>query len=543
MKKKLTLALCLCTLIANVPTMAASNTAVLTYTFSGASSAKAGYAEGTISFTAENAGTYYLYWANDTTALKDYYPITHFSLKTDETGTFTFGNHTAIPAEATKLIVIKSDQEPTHTISVTDAASVFNIPSTKQLPYKDDDALYTFNSYSDIHIDEEHWGETPAYWWQFSEDHFSKALKYATNKNVDFIVSSGDQVTHASFDTLDKEWKAYQYILSQSDYVHPIWESSGNHEVRQDAHVADGLQAFIKGTGLDSNLSTLKSNKPYYALTEPTTGDLFIFMALEGGYRPAQYDEFSNEQLDWLENLLELNYTRGKNIYLIQHALISKYGAGDDTENPYYGGSINPDLESTKRFVSIIEKYPNIIWISGHTHEDFSLGYNYSNNNGTSCHMIHNSSVGNPTLLNPNGEHSLDYTFNENNAKGYYVQTFKNAILFNGANLCDEKIYPAYCYIIDGKTSKLENPATQDQYPLTKDVITSGTLNSTLSNAQTVLGIYYQYSSYDQYQLLKKNYYEYKDVDTTTMTDQDRQIAYSKLSYYISKLHSIVTAS
>ena len=110
-------------------------------------------------------------------------------------------------------------------------------------------------------------------------------------------------------------------------------------------------------------------------MTEPTTGDLFIFMALEGGYRPKEVDEFTDKQLDWLEKTLKENYNTGKNIYLIQHALISGYGAGDDTQTPYYSGSINPELPSAKRFMSIIEQYPDIVWISGHTHEDYSLGF------------------------------------------------------------------------------------------------------------------------------------------------------------------------
>lgn len=66
------------------------------------------------------------------------------------------------------------------------------------------------------------------------------------------------------------------------------------------------------------------------------------------------------------------------------------------------------------------------------------------------CSMIHNPSIGNPTHVT---DGAIDYTFNENLSQGYYVQTFKDAILFNGANICDQKIYPSYCYIIDGKTS------------------------------------------------------------------------------------------
>lgn len=547
-QKVLSIVLSLGMIVASTPSLtvtvqAAANktSAQLSYKFTGADVNKAGYAEGTITLKSATGGTYYLYWADDKGALSGYYEITTMKLEKDGVGTFTFEYHTAIPADATKVIAIKSNVEPS-TVSVSNADAVYNIPAKKQLPYLSKDAIYTFNSYSDIHIDEEKWGETPAYWWQHSEQHWAQALQYADDKKVDFIVSSGDQVTNASIANLDKEWKVYQYILSQSDYVNPIWESGGNHEVRQDGFIEQELSAYIKGSGVDNNADTINANKSYYTITEPKTGDLFIFMSLEAGYRPAQYDEFSDEQLEWLEEVLASNYNKGKNIYLIQHALVSKYGAGDDTENPYYGGSINPELKSAKKFISIIEKYPKIVWISGHTHEAYSLGYNYSNNNNTSCNMIHNSSIGNPTHISTGDTHALDYAFNEDLSQGYYVQTFKNAILFNGANVCDGKIYPQYSYIIDGNTSKSQIN-NEETYVLREEEVTSQMLNSIIANTNSVLGVYYEYSSYDQYQTLKKYYYKYKDIDTKKLTDEERKIAYSQLSTFIANLNNIVKAT
>lgn len=510
----------------------------LSYLFTGGDATAAGYAEGTIVLQSTNGGNYYLYWADNQSALSGYYEITSMKINKGGTSTFTFGYHTVIPADATKIIAIKSDKEPEKK-TVANATAVYKIPVKKQLVYSSKDVLYRFHSFSDIHIDEEHWGSTPAYYWLYSEQHWAQALEYATEKKVDFIISSGDQVTNASFANLDKEWKVYQNILSQSDYVNPIWESGGNHEVRQDGSVLAELNAYAKGTGLDNTADTIGSGKSYYSITEPTTGDLFIFMSLESGYRPAKYDEFSDEQMNWLEEILEKNYGMSKNIYLIQHALISGYGAGDDIENPYYGGSINPELKSAQRFKTLIEKYSNIIWISGHSHEDYSLGNNYSNNNGTSCNMIHNSSVANPTHISKTEEHALDYSFEENLSQGYYVETYKDAILFYGANLCDRKIYPAYCYIINGNTSKQKN-AMKDNITLTDKEVTSGMINSLLANTKSILGVNYEYSSYDQYQTLKKYYYRYKKIDTTSLSETDLKLVYSQLSSGITALHDIV---
>lgn len=544
MKQLIVSVLCLCMIFVCTPTeaFAAKSTApntTITYKFNGNDASTAGFAQGTITVKSKTGGNYYLYWADNTKALSGYYEIAQLNVKKGKSKSFTFDEQTAIPADATKVIAIKSKTEP-KTKTVAKADAVYKIPAKKQLSAKSSEALYTFSSYSDIHIDEEKWGSAAAYW-QFSEKNWAQALQYSVDKKVDFIVSSGDQVTNANFDNLDKEWKAYQSILAKSDYVNPIYEAGGNHEVRKDP-IKEELAAYVKGSGLDSRISTVQSGKTYYTITEPVTGDLFIFMALEGGYRPAQYDEFSDEQLDWLEETLKANYNTGKNIYLIQHALISGYGAGDDTENPYYGGSINKDLPSAKRFISIIEQYPDIIWISGHTHEDYRLGYNYSNNNGTSCNMIHNSSVGNPTTLETvEGKTSLSYTFHEDNSQGYYVQVFENAILFNGASLHDEKIFPAYSYIIKGNTKERGERVTS--YTLVdRDDITAGTVNSMLETVNTYLSVNYQYSSYDQYQQLKKTYYKYKDADTSKMSASKLKKVYSMLNSHLEDLHNVVTA-
>lgn len=501
------------------------------YEFTGNNANKAGYAEGTVTFDAKEAGTYSLYWSDDTGALEGYYEITKVDITNEgNCEEIVFAPNTAIPADATKIIAVMDTEETT----VKEAVAVYDIPVEKQLGYTSEDAIYTFNSYSDIHIDQEKWGEVPAYWWEFSEQHFAQALDFSAKKNVDFIITSGDQVTNATYKNMEKEWKAYQYILSVSDYANPIYEAPGNHEIRQAGLEEEGLADFIFATGLDSAKKTIKEMKPYYSITEPNSGDLFIFMALEGGYKPAKDDEFSEEQLQWVEGLIKENYNKGINIYIIQHANIGGYGPGDDLENPYYEGGMDTTLTSNARFRAILEEYKDIIWISGHTHEAYELGYNYTNNDGSSCHMIHNSSVGNPTYIT-DGE--IDYSFNENISQGYFVEVFEETILFNGANLCDGKIYPQYCYIIDGHTTAKE---VAEKTYRTDWSMTAGKARSVQANAKSVLGVYYEYSSYDTYQRLKKSYYKYVDADVNAMTNEELSAMYDELGKGIKSLCELV---
>lgn len=77
--------------------------------------------------------------------------------------------------------------------------------------------------------------------------------------NVDFILSTGDQVTNALYRHMDEEWKSYQYILAASDYVNPVYEAGGNHEIRQAGLEDEGLRDFIFATGLDSKRKQSKN--------------------------------------------------------------------------------------------------------------------------------------------------------------------------------------------------------------------------------------------------------------------------------------------
>ncbi len=121
---------------------------LLNYTFEGDNQYTAGYAEGTLSLTAEEAGTYQLYWADDSNALDGYYPIGKLKLKAGETGTIHMGYHTAIPVGARRVIAT------TGSTFVADAYSVWNIPYDKRLSWDNTEKpLYTFNTFSDIHID------------------------------------------------------------------------------------------------------------------------------------------------------------------------------------------------------------------------------------------------------------------------------------------------------------------------------------------------------------------------------------------------------
>ncbi|MGN1130987.1 MAG: starch-binding protein, partial [Ruminococcus sp.] len=430
------------------------------YVFTGNDKDTSGYAEGTITLSSDTDGTYSLYWADDTKALEGYYAITSLTVSANNSKEFKFGYHTAIPKGATKIIATTTDDK-----TVANAVAVYDIPAEKQL--NAGKLLYTFNSYSDVHIADDNY-------YVNCDKNWAQALKFGVDKDTDFIVTSGDM---NSFGRVS-EWERYQKILADSDYLNSVYEANGNHDLRDDT--VKGNTAFVRATGTDNTIANFDANKPYYYVTEKTTGDIFIFMALETNTNPSASDEFSQAQITWLSNLLKENYGKGKNIYIVEHSPINGFGAGDRMSNPYYKAHLSESFISTVQFKNLLIQYPDVIWMSGHTHEDFDMGYNYSDENGTAANMIHNPAVAGSTKAN-SSDNGLDYNGGAGyNSQGYYVETYENQVVFYGANLTDELIYPAYSYVMEGSRQSTEdstNP-TETAQTATTTAPTGATLPS-----------------------------------------------------------------
>ena len=189
MKKLLSLLLVAVMLLSTVPFATSAQTDALSYTFSGTNSDDAGYAEGTITYTAENDGTYYLYWADDEKALPKFFEIASFTLKKGESGSFKLGPQVAIPADAESVIV--STESSCDTATVSGAISKFDIPDAKKYVDSSSERQYRYAALSDIHIDMQH--GTSAGYYEYSTAHWENTLEKCVDREVDFIISAGDK--------------------------------------------------------------------------------------------------------------------------------------------------------------------------------------------------------------------------------------------------------------------------------------------------------------------------------------------------------------
>ena len=412
----------------------------------------AGYAEGRMSLSG-TSGTYILYWADDTAALKGYAGIAQITVNSG-TKYFEMPANTAIPAGATKVIAVDSSK----TATVANASAVFEIPADKQ--FKGGTKQYDFMSLSDIHIE---YGS----FYQFAEEHLANSLEVAAKRDVEFIATCGDNMNgNNGTNTYLNEWYTYLKILASSNYNNPIYEANGNHETyADDGKTSDpydfGLNLFKQATGLNASTGKVQ-DAPYFEKT--INGDHYIFMTMElitKNQHPGISDCFSSAQLDWLENLLNKYKNDGHKIFIYEHAPFKNYGAGDNKVTPYYTAAMVDTYPNVKRFKNLLEANKDVITFSGHTHIDFKYGYNFDNENGTTAYTVHipsNASTTHPKA----GGGGLDYIHDINSSQGYLVDVYEDYVILNGTDLAFNLICPSYVYMVDYTGEELVENEMED---------------------------------------------------------------------------------
>ena len=461
-----------------------AGTTSIAYSFSGTHKNDKGYAEGKITLSAD-AGTYWLYWADNSAGLSGFDPIGSVTLSTAGSGAVTVPAYTAIPAKATKILAFKGTSKPTN-LKASSAAASYTLPSSKAFGKTDADLLYSFAALSDTHIESNsatpynNW--TPKY--PYDEQHLTAAFNTAAARGVDFIVTTGDHVNNQRNDNnggnnnlYAEEWNTYLRILANSNFTGPVYEAIGNHELwnyetdsaKKPVTIGDGWKVgynyFTAMTGLDSTTATVNSGKAYYEITEPVTGDHFLFMALEGGFYTDANNEFSDAQLTWLENKLKAYQNDGKNIFIMQHANFDKWGSGDQLNKPIYDLPLKDSNTATTKLKNLLKTYKNAVMITGHTHFKFSLQLNYSDNDGTSATMVHNSSVGAVRDIKNGTTRVNDASLEK--TEGYIVEVYDDATIFYGTNLYSNTIIPTATYLISQSTSAIAQPTEPATEPPT----------------------------------------------------------------------------
>lgn len=425
------------------------NNVIITYNFKGDNKNSPNYAEGEILVSLKNineSGTYYLYWADENTILKDFNEVCKFNLNSNNlTETIKIGKQIVIPIDATYLIAIKENEKVKNDIIPTiNADGIYKLPNNK-VKNENNKLLYSFGFYSDINISSNK--KDPEY--KYSQEHWEAALNTGAKNDVDFLVISGDLI-NSEENPLD-QWYTYQRILAESEFCNPVYEAIGDSDISENTE--DSINNFILSTGLDSELSTINKNLPYFEVTEPKTGDHFIFLALEKGGNINTVDQFSSNQIDWLEGLLNKYKDDNKNIFIIEHSFFEDYGPGSSYKEITGESGLSNNYSSTSKLKELLENNKKAVFLTGHSKLSLAMDDNYSNVQGKSARMINNSSVSSAIKI------EKDTKIKENtlgNSEGYFVEVYTNNIVFYGANTYYNEIFPLSSLILDVKVYEEE---------------------------------------------------------------------------------------
>lgn len=364
-------------------------------------------------------GTYDFYYANDNGIISDYDKIVSFDLKANVTSSYTYLNSFNIaPYEATKIVVCEGGT--TKIIASSSLPSQFLFDSSTY-----GNKLYSFGALSDVHIDGDGTDEL------HSSSDFARALNFF-NSNANLVCISGDLSRLES--DCDNELSMYKDLVDANATI-PVYASRGNHDCRYSI----------------SDFETYTGGSLYFERTY--NNDKFLFL----GMNAENYGDtcFTTEELDWLETKLE-SY-KNQRVFLFFHVFMPNTCGNINSLYPWSG--LNTSSSIVSRFVTMMTKYKNVIYFSGHSHLEFACQRFGANanifNNGTTCHRVHIPSCAYPRKNDKGTTSSDTYDYNEG-SEGYLVDVYENCIVLRGRDFAKGKFLPIANYLLDTTMINIE---------------------------------------------------------------------------------------
>ncbi len=461
---------------------AKENPTTVDITYVGENEFNPGFAESEITITpGDNAptdGYYLVYYTDGENVLAGYDEVTAIKMDDGKPVKGRISHGIMLPGEAKGIAVFEHNTYySSKTLDIKDAVATAPISTIKMNP-NFGKKHFSFGALSDTHMNYE----------QHNRGAYAK-LKASMNvyakQNMDMVLIAGDATgDRGESPDLEAQYEKHIEIINNSDFpLENVYEAAGNHgNTPQDVPL---LNQYLGNT---KEIHPFKDS-PYYSVlfeTEYGNDNLFIFMAQEinGPSDSAAYDNFSKEQMDWVEGLFTQYGNTNTNIFMVLHAPFLKFGAGDIPTGTYTACiALKDSYTQTMRLKALLETYKNTIVMSGHTHVSFYENANYSNVYGSFAHTVHVGSNSQPCAYGENsslvkswdGRRSVSRTYG---SEGYTVDVYENYIVYTGYNFSTGKIIPAACFMIPTKPyDGPKEPDPEPETPTDPAVYTLGDVN------------------------------------------------------------------
>ena len=401
----------------------------VTYTFTGDDADRPGYAEGIIEIepaeTDPAGGSYVLCYADGDAILSDYEPIAVLPI-TGEAVSFNMIRKMALPETAEQIAVFTTEDGSVPADASLSDARLAVIPAEKR--FASGETELRFASVSDLHLD----GDTPRSKWKTAVTTFKEF-------DLPLIVGCGDYSSRGEAEC----FTAFSDVLEETGYEGTFWGCIGNHDTAD----KETWHEYFRPYGPDGD--TL-----YFYEIAPN-GDVFIFMAqdviteFESGKDSSDIENFSAEEIDWLEGVLKQYANTGVNIFVYCHSNFLNWGAGF----PYpsmdqHGLYITSKYKNTVRLKALLDEYKEVIYCSGHTHARYSLGNVFNDIDGTSARMFHISSIASPRDM-PETRDTYTNSTDETDSEASICTVYENDIVYRGYNFATGTYLPEACFIVE----------------------------------------------------------------------------------------------
>lgn len=201
----------------------------------------------------------------------------------------------------------------------------------------------------------------------------------------------------------------------------------GNHDTRLRSY----KQVVNRFTAFTNELNAGKDNDftiDALHYTYDVNGYTFIVL----GTDKAEFEEsyFNEAQLKWLDEELSKATANGKPAFVVCHqSLKDTHGLPDTWNSPIDGaGTIGKQSDEIK---AIMNKYENVIMISGHLHTGIGE-YTYQK-----IDNFHSINLPSTTIVNKDGDYN-------NAGIGFMIEAYDNHILFRARDFAQGKYIPEY---------------------------------------------------------------------------------------------------
>ena len=436
-----------------------------------------------------------IYLANNDGILDNYTPFADMIFE-DGKGTYTVSGNRAFPKEATRLS-IKFIGE-----GLDDVFYWYTIPEEHRTVLADK-PLYSFWAVSDAHLGGDDYHTD---YWSTMTVNRNNAFEDIFASDADFVFITGDVVNYGTtpyLKVLDSYLADRLNNPSYNTKQIPVFLTNGNHEYYNTSNHSNGFDYeaiektfngqldYLEQTyGENIKITRGMEDELWYAVDYKGV-KLIVLSApqVSADRLVGSSFNFSDEQLNFLEEQLYDGEKSGKTTYVISHAPLTNtipnefktdadgnyiYNEDGSRQIVYAGGITN-----TAKVNEILAKHPNVIFFSGHTHSDLSTD---------EVHMtVVNDMVTAPSHINDGClvwldawqglgdiENGVQTTRFKKFSTGVYLEVYSDKILVRSRKFLDESLYFGHgVYLIDVPNGDKEIP----------DVTVSGKLedNETIS--------------------------------------------------------------